>query len=299
MDKILCNYIYNHFTYQTMKLGVVGNGFVGKASRLLENNNVEVISYDIDPSLCVPKGITLEDIGQCDIVFICVPTPMNIDGSAHLNIVESVVNGLNKVKKETCYIVLRSTVPPGTSNKYKIYFMPEFLTEKNFMYDFANNKVWICGLIGNTQQDELFKNQYRKLIDYAYDAGKILYNEIEWMNNSEAEVVKYYRNTMLAVKVAYCNELNEYCKLHGLNYETIRKVAAADTRIGLSHTQVPGHDGNYGFGGTCFPKDANSLLYEMEHSGMKSYILKSAIERNQNVDRKQKDWEKSKGRCVV
>ena len=72
-----------------------------------------------------------------------------------------------------------------------------------------------------------------------------------------------------------------------------------DDRIGLSHTSVPGHDGLYGFGGTCFPKDTSSLLYEMDKTGMQSYVLKSAVDRNNIKDRPEKDWALDKGRAVV
>jgi len=72
-----------------------------------------------------------------------------------------------------------------------------------------------------------------------------------------------------------------------------------DDRIGSSHSSVPGHDGKKGFGGTCFPKDMNSLCYEMQKSGMKPYILEAALTRNVVVDRPEKDWNENKGRAVV
>ena len=91
----------------------------------------------------------------------------------------------------------------------------------------------------------------------------------------------------------------QFCKIKDIEYENVRKLATKDDRIGESHTNVPGHDGKYGFGGTCFPKDTNSLLYEMNKNNMKSYIVDATVKRNENVDRKKKDWELNKGRCVV
>ena len=130
-----------------MKIGVIGNGFVGKATKILECNKNELLVYDINPDLCEPKGTTLKDISKCHLIFISVPTPMNKDGSCYLNIVESVVNDISQITNldETC-VVIRSTVPPGTSDRLNCYFMPEFLTEQNFVEDFKNNNKWIFGI---------------------------------------------------------------------------------------------------------------------------------------------------------
>ena len=108
-----------------------------------------------------------------------------------------------------------------------------------------------------------------------------------------------FKNCFLPTKVSFCNEMYEFCKIKNINYENVRKYACNDKRILHSHTRVPGHDGKFGFGGTCFPKDTSSLLYEMKKENMKSYVLQKVIERNEKVDRKEKDWENNKGRAVV
>ena len=79
----------------------------------------------------------------------------------------------------------------------------------------------------------------------------------------------------------------------------MRKLAVLDPEEGPSHTNVPGHDGKLGFGGTCFPKDIQSLIYQMKELNMESYILSSTINRNENVDRVEKDWENNIGRSVI
>ena len=222
---------------------------------------------------------------------------MNKDGSVYTGIVKSVLNDLEKINFSN-FIVIRSTVPPGTSDALNCYFMPEFLTEKNFAQDFINNPLWIYGLL-NKNSDELFKKTIIKMINLAYTNNCIKSNNIKFMLNKEAEMVKYFRNTFLSVKVSYCNEIYEYCQKKGINYENVRSIAALDKRIGLSHTIVPGHDGKFGFGGTCFPKDTSGILSDMKKHNMKSYILESAIHRNEEVDRPEKDWNSNKGRAVV
>lgn len=282
-----------------IKLGIVGNGFVGKASRILENEKVTVLSYDKNPALCNPLGTTLFDIGSCDIIFVCVPTPMNSDGSVHLNIVNDVVNSIKQIKKNDSEIIIRSTVPPNTSASLDVYFMPEFLTEKNYENDFINNEIWMFGLVGNEHRDELFKNKIKYIINKACQYKKIKSNKIEWMSNTEAELVKYFKNAFLATKVSFCNEIAEYCDKINVNYDKVRKMACSDPRIGDSHSYVPGHDGKRGFGGTCFPKDVTGLLNQLKNNDIKSYVLESVIKRNNEVDRKDHDWKKNHGRSII
>lgn len=282
-----------------MKIGIIGNGFVGKATNQLKCKDIDIVAYDINPEFCVPKGLQLKDMNSCEIIFISVPTPMNKDGSCHLDIIKSVLKDLETVEYNG-FIVLRSTVPVGTSDQLKCYFMPEFLTEKNYVYDFINNKDWIFGLVGlNEQKDLEFKVKIQELFDLAHANNCIKYNTLHFLSNSEAEMVKLFRNCFLATKVSFCNEVYEFCEKKGINYENVRKLAANDDRILHSHTQVPGHDGRKGFGGTCFPKDTSSLKYEMTQTGMKPYIMNAIIERNENVDRPEKDWCSNKGRAVI
>ena len=282
-----------------MKIGIIGNGFVGKATNQLKCKDVDILAYDINPDFCEPKGIQLNDLNNCDIIFISVPTPMSKDGSCHLNIVKKVLEDIKNINYQG-FIVLRSTVPVGTCDDLKCYFMPEFLTEKNYIHDFINNKDWIFGILGlNQEKDELFKKTIQNLINLAIINDKIKYNSICFLSNKEAEMVKMFRNCYLATKVSFCNEIYEFCnKLH-INYENIRGIAAKDDRILHTHTYVPGHDGRQGFGGTCFPKDTASLKYEMNKLGMKSYVIEAIIERNETVDRPEKDWALDKGRAVI
>lgn len=282
-----------------MKIGVIGNGFVGKATHILECNDVELIMYDINPEMCLPINTNIYDICKCDIIFISVPTPMNKDGSCSTRIVDSVVKELEPIiDLNKSLVVIRSTVPPGTSDSLNCYFMPEFLTEKNFKNDFKTCENWIFG-IKNTEQDTFFKNKITELINLSYNNNKILHNNIHFVSNNEAEMIKLFRNNFLALKVSFCNEIEELCFKKSINYENVRKLAVLDNRIGESHSIVPGHDGKRGYGGTCFPKDSNSLKCIMEKESIESYIIKSMILRNETVDRPEQDWKLDHGRAVV
>ena len=279
-----------------MIIGIIGNGFIGKAFRQLSNKYINILVYDVEPKLCVPPNTNFTDLLACDIIFISVPTPKNKDGSVHLEIIQKVLNDLSKIKYKND-IIIRSTVPPGTCDNLKVNFMPEFLTEKNYKEDFINNKIWIFGLLQITNTELIKKITY--IFNKSYDEKCIKFNRLEFIPNKEAELIKYFRNSFLSVKVSYCNEIYEYCQKKNINYNNMIKLAAADDRISTSHTEVPGPDGKFGFGGTCFPKDCNGLLYDMKKNNMKSYILESVLNRNNQKDRPEQDWENSIGRAVV
>lgn len=282
-----------------MKIGVIGNGFVGKATCTLACNQVKLLCYDINHELCSPQGCTLKMISNCDLIFISVPTPMMKDGSCYLEILESVVNDLSKIKSlDKMCVVIRSTVPPGTADRLNCFFMPEFLTEKNYLNDFKNCSQWIFGL-KNNDQDNLFKYRIQTLFHLSFEYQQIESEKCIFLLNKEAEMVKLFRNTFLATKVSFCNEIYDYCNSENINYNNMIKIACDDSRIGHSHSVVPGHDSMKGFGGTCFPKDINNLLHLMKKNNVKSYILKNVIKRNEEYDRNEKDWEENKGRAFV
>jgi nucleotide sugar dehydrogenase len=281
-----------------MKIGIIGNGFVGQATKELECDEIEILSYDLNPVLCNPIGTTLNDVLQTDIIFISVPTPMDKDGSCSLIYITKVIDDITQyINFDEKLVVIRSTVPPGTSKKYNCYFMPEFLTEKNFKYDFTHNENWIFG-IKNKPQDIIFKETVKELLNTSFKHNKIFNTNTHFVSNSEAEMIKLFRNNFLALKVSFCNEMEEFCKYTDINYKNVRRLSVLDPRVGSDHTYVPGHDGKRGYGGTCFPKDSNSCYFEMKRSGMVSYIVKSMVERNEIVDRPDKDWYE-KGRSVV
>ena len=282
-----------------MKIGIIGNGFVGSATSLLECVDISIIVYDINPNLCKPLNTTLNDICNCDLIFISVPTPMNKNGSCHINILESVVHNISQIKSTNELLLInRCTVPVNTSNNLNCYYMPEFLTEKNFKNDFINNPEWIFGL-KNASTDTFFKEKITELINLAYKNKCINSNKIHFVDNNEAEMIKLFRNTFLSTKISFCNEIYHFCQSQNISYENVRKLATNDPRIGSSHTNVPGHDGFFGYGGTCFPKDTNSLYFQMKEKNLNSYIIKATVERNENVDRPQQDWKSNVNRAVI
>lgn len=280
-----------------MKIGVVGNGFVGGATSLFATDFVRVFIYDKDLEKCDPSHTTVASLADCDFVFVCVPTPMREDGSCHTQIVESCVYELNMAGIKDENIVVRSTVPVGFCKSLGVNFMPEFLTEANWEKDFENNNAWIFGVsndAGNT-----VKSKFIELISLSKAAGKIKHDDIFFCSSEEAELAKLTRNCFLATKISFFNELHEFCEKKNLNFNTVASLTTLDNRIGESHTRVPGPDGKKGFGGTCFPKDVESFYTQINEAGMESYIIEAARSRNNQVDRREQDWTLDKGRAVI
>jgi UDPglucose 6-dehydrogenase len=280
-----------------MKIGIIGNGYVGGATALLKNRSVEVLVYDIDSEKCQPRGITMESMTECSFVFVCVPTPMDKEGKCSLHFVEGVVKDLTDQGYDSCRIVIKSTVPVGTSRRLGTMFMPEFLTECNWRHDFLSQKNWI---LGTNKRDDKARDELYAIFDSAWHDGVLVHRpHMTFSTTEEAELTKYVRNTFLATKVSFFNEIEEFCRVSNISYRKVRELTLYDDRIGDSHTSVPGPDGKRGYGGTCFPKDISSLLHQILDKGLVSYVINAARNRNIDTDRQEKDWENDKGRAIL
>ena len=280
-----------------MKIGIVGNGYVGGATALLKNRSVEVVIYDIDPEKCKPRGISINELLECNFVFVCVPTPMDEDGKCSVDLVNKVVKDLTSRGYESERIVVKSTVPVGTSRELGTMFMPEFLTEQNWQHDFLSQKNWI---LGTNRRTDKIRDEIYSVFDAAWHDGVLIHRpHMTFSTTEEAELTKYVRNTFLATKVAFFNEVEEFCRTSNISYRKVRELTLYDERIGDSHTSVPGPDGKRGFGGTCFPKDISSFLHQILDKGLVSYIINAARSRNIDIDRQQKDWENDVGRAIL
>ena len=280
-----------------MKILLIGFGFVGKATYLLNNKDLTVYVYDITPSLCIPSDIILEDVlKDVDLIFVSLPTPTNIDGQCYTGLIDDLLKKINHD-----YIIIRSTVPIGYCDSKKVFFMPEFLTEKNWKEDFINNKNWLFGIYEDCdlKKEEEFKIRIVELFNTSYKNNSINYKNINFGKNKEMEMTKLIRNTFLATKVSYFNEIYDLSLLLNIDYNNVIEYVKMDDRIGKSHMLCPGHDGCRGYGGTCFPKDTLSLYNQLVKNNIHSYILQSSLDRNENVDRPERDWLKDVNRTNV
>jgi len=276
------------------KIGIIGHGFVGLAIETGFQSIADIFVYDR-----YKASESLDSVvNNSDILFICVPTPVDDEGYCDISIVESVASDILRVAEERKVIVIKSTVIPGTTEElascYKDHswiFNPEFLTEKNFINDFLEQNRIILGEAKNCSQIDTLKvtHLYEAFIKTQKNPGRVY-----WCTSTTAEVIKYANNCFLATKVMYFNEIAELCKTMEINYETVRSLVGLDKRIGTSHTEVPGQDGLRGFGGACFPKDIQALITLMEDYDLDPLILNSVWSKNLLI-REKEDWREIKG----
>ena len=281
-----------------MKIGIVGQGYVGSAVKEVFSKHYDVDTYDLDKDKCSVDY--LEDLVELtNIIFVCVPTPMKKDGSCDTSIVEAIVKDINDmvVSRNVSgrIVAIKSTIPTGTTNRLNkechnisVIFNPEFLTEANFIEDFRNQSRIIIG--GERPATTKLRQVYSLLFPDA---------TIVKTGSKTAEMVKYMTNTFLATKVSFANEMFEICERLGIDYDKVTEYATLDSRLGTSHWSVPGPDGKLGFGGSCFPKDINGLI-SMAKDKLDLYpnTLIGAWKTNLEA-RPEKDWEELKGRAVV
>lgn len=279
-------------------IGIVGRGFVGSAVEFgfsaQTGCDAEVRIYDKDKTKRV--NTLDETVNKSEFIFLSVPTPSNENGSINIDILKQALSSVQEVNTRTDNIVLiRSTVTPGTTSRLKqafpklnIVFNPEFLTERSAKYDFINQSRFILG--GEAEHTgrvgELMKWRFGTsvpIIQTTYET---------------AELIKYMNNCFFATKVSFLNEMKLIADKCNADWNTAVDGFVRDGRIGHTHLSVPGPDGKYGFGGSCFPKDIQALIYFASQLGLDTPTLSGAWNTNLQV-RPERDWEKLEGRAVV
>jgi UDPglucose 6-dehydrogenase len=224
---------------EKITIGIIGCGFVGGALKkwLEEHNSGNVKLLISDP----PKGFN-DDMETADIIFISIHLPTEDDGNQDLTLLKNIIGRLPDKP-----IFIRTTILPGTADKLsgefkkQIYFMPEFLSERTAYQDFCSQTMIFTGEI------DLLKKIFpkKKFIE---------------MTSLEAEIAKYSHNVFGALKVTYFNGIFDICDKLNISYQKVLEGVLASEYINSTHTQVPGPDGKFGYGGKCFPKDVNAFV---------------------------------------
>jgi UDPglucose 6-dehydrogenase len=251
------------------RIGIIGHGFVGEAIASSVIPPYELIIRD--PA----KGFnaTYDELKMCEAIFVCVPSPADLAGNCDTSILEDVVSQL---KDYTGVIISKVTAPPSVyedlaSRHNNLVYIPEFLTAEHNITDYQST-TWsiVGGEVG------AYVREAARIIKFLQPGIR----HLEFCSIGEASLIKYIINTFLATKVIFMNDMHQLAEKHGYNWRTISTLASMDKRIGDSHMKVPGPDGQYGFGGMCFPKDTSAIANYAKSLGIALNVLESAIKKN-------------------
>lgn len=247
------------------KVAIVGYGYCGQATELFLKNlrdKPEILIHDPD------KGHEIKSWSGLEYAFICVPTP-EVDGKLEVGIINTVLKNL----PASTQAVIRSTIGPDQALTYYSNYipmpiiMPEFIREKHWKQDVVDNDI-VIGISNNSREHNNFIN---------WIANSITEKRIYVVSPMTAAMIKVGRNSALAMKVALANDFYDICRNTGADYDDVANFLQHDKDLGASHWQVPGHDNEYGFGGSCLPKDLTHTSNICYHT---NNIMNTAVEAN-------------------
>lgn len=256
-----------------MKIGIVGNGAVGNTTATgFRAKGHAVYINDLKSS----KEEKIFDkkylMDACDLIFICVPTPPKPDGALDTVFVDQAVAELNDLRKQESdsqLIVIRSTVPPGTTVRLTNTFPslnfasnPEFLRMNQALHDFLHPERIVIGA-----NDEKVARKVTEAY-VGWDCPFVI------TDPNTAETIKLVANCFLAYKVAFSCEVAGFCKALGINAKEVMDAVCMDSRIGSSHLDPS--KGPIPRNSHCLPKDMAGLIRHLEKNGYDSHLLKLA-----------------------
>lgn len=258
-----------------MKVAIIGLGFVGKAVQANISESAEI--FIVDPFQKGTLGSVSELPDDIDISFICVPTPMDEDGSVNGSILRNVIEDAYLFEKGGL-LVVKSTIVPSFWEELdlsRVIYNPEFLREATAAWDFMNPDFHVIGTEDPALGDKLMNFYYRY-------TGVDTSVQIFHTSHKNASFVKYGLNVFFMSKAVWMNQFEEIVTSGGGIYDDIIEIMKADSRMGSSHMKVPGPDGRRGSAGPCFSKDVPAFIQYAETLDKPFTILERIASVNQD-----------------
>jgi len=281
-----------------MNIGIIGYGVVGKAIEYGFKSASNITIYD--PLYIKKFSPTIEKvIFDSEIVFVCVPTPMsNVNGDPFdSSVIDEVMEKIETASSQLDsppIVVIESAVIPSKIKQYikqytniELVVSPEYLTEKEPFEKFLNPE---CRILGGSSEDTMKVQKAFELYSICEPC------KVGYCDAIGAAVIKYMENSFLAMKISFMNQFYDLLKQSGSKTEWnhLAEIFHYDSRMGNSHFIIPGHDGDRHWGGKCFPKDINAIIYDAKKLGCNLTILEEVW--NYNLEnRKDINWAKIKG----
>jgi UDPglucose 6-dehydrogenase len=243
-----------------MRIGIAGYGFVGQAQELIFKNYHEILISDPD------KG-HYADLSHADAIIVCVSTPPREDGSCEMKNVYEVIESAPDVP-----ILIKSTISVEGWKMLadlgrNLTFSPEFLRAAHWRTDALESKEHHFG----GDSCNFWSDLYLRAL------GQI---NVTVTGPAELVAAKALRNSFLALKVSFFNQVYDFCEAHGLNYSDVARSVGDDNRIGLSHIEVTKERG---YGGHCFPKDVRAVIKSGQAYNARLTLLEEADAYNKTI----------------
>ena len=245
-----------------MKIGIAGYGYVGQAHELILKDHHDIIISD-------PAKGHYGDLSHADAIIICVSTPSNANGYCDVNNVRDVIDAGPDVPyliKSTMSCEGWKLITDCCKNK-DLTYSPEFLRAKHWQQDAIQQKHLYLGGSSTQFWSDILLNALGNVNVSVFDAQELI-------------AAKQLRNSFLALKVTYFNQVFDFCNAQNIDFESVRKIITDDDRINESHSFVTDERG---FGGHCFPKDTLATLRSSQVAGAEMSLLHEAIEYNNKV----------------
>ena len=255
------------FLIGSKMIAIAGYGFVGKAYYEVFKNCFEL--EIVDPAI---KKLRITDIENLEAVVCCVGTPPAEDGSCSgkhvFEVIEDTPKNVPILIKSTISLEIWREIQEKYPNR-KIAFSPEFLRAALAVQDLSNSDMMIV----SGSEVEYWRKFYKKRFPKA---------KIHLYSPDEAIMIKYFRNSFLATKVSFFNQVYDLCEKLNLDYNCVRQGVCDDFRIGHSHSFVDPTTAR-GWGGMCFPKDTSALLEMSKLANVDLSLIQQAVDYNKKI----------------